>query len=76
MQFLQFVWISSNKPTQINIFHTLALKIVKQTLLNLTYWELSNNTMNALKFQYSFQFGFHLILIKKNGSIINSFHTS
>jgi hypothetical protein len=29
-QFLQFVWISSNKiHTKMNIFHTLALKIVK-----------------------------------------------
>jgi hypothetical protein len=29
-QFLQFVWISSNKITfKSNIFHTLALKIVK-----------------------------------------------
>jgi hypothetical protein len=48
----QFVWISSNKThSKINIFHTLVLKIVKWTLLNLTCWGLSNNIMNTPKFQ-------------------------
>ncbi len=48
-----------------NIFHTLALKIVKQTLLNLTRQGLSNNTKNTLKSQYSFQFRFYLIFVEK-----------
>jgi hypothetical protein len=47
------------------MFHTLALEIVKQTLLNLTCQGLSNNTKNTSKFQYSFQFWFDLIIIEK-----------
>jgi hypothetical protein len=51
-QFLQFVWIFSNKiHLNVNIFDTLALKIVKQTLWNLAQWGLSNNTKNAPKFE-------------------------
>jgi hypothetical protein len=74
--FLQFVWISNNKiHSKINNFHTLALKIVKQTLLNLTCQGLSNNTKNApqipIQFSVSILFSFHW----ENGSIINSFHT-
>jgi hypothetical protein len=38
-----------------NIVHILGLKITKSTLLNQTWWGLSNNTKNAPKFQYSFQ---------------------
>jgi hypothetical protein len=65
-QFLQFVLISSNKiHSKINTFHTLAQKIVKLTLLNLTHWGLFNNTKNASKFQYSFQFQVYLIFIEK-----------
>jgi hypothetical protein len=41
-----------------NIVHILNLKITKSTLLNQTWWGLSNNTKNAPKFQYSFQFWF------------------
>jgi hypothetical protein len=38
-----------------NIVHILSLKIMKSTLLNQTWWRLSNNTKNAPNFQYSFQ---------------------
>jgi hypothetical protein len=38
-----------------NIVHILGFKITKSTLLNQTWWGLSNNTKNAPKFQYSFQ---------------------
>jgi hypothetical protein len=41
-----------------NIVHILDLKITKSTLLNQTWWGLSNNTKNTPKFQYSFQFWF------------------
>jgi len=41
-----------------NIVHILGLKITKSTLLNQTWWGLSNNTKNTPKFQYSFQFWF------------------
>jgi aryl-phospho-beta-D-glucosidase BglC (GH1 family) len=34
-----------------------------------------DDTKNAPKFQYNFQFQFYLVFIEKNGSIINSFHT-
>jgi hypothetical protein len=54
-QILQFVWISSNKiHSKINIFHTLVLIFLKQTLLNLTCPGLADNTKIAPKFQYSF----------------------
>jgi len=54
-QFLQFVWISSNKiHSKINIFHTLVLIFLKQTLLNLTCPGLADNTKIAPKSQYSF----------------------
>jgi len=74
----QLVWISSNKiHSKINVFHTLALTIVKlnSILLNLTHRGLSKNTKNALKFQYSFQWQFDLVFIEKKSWIINSFHT-
>jgi len=35
-----------------DIVHILGLKITKSTLLNQTWWGLSNNTKNAPKFQY------------------------
>jgi hypothetical protein len=38
-----------------NIVHILGLKIMKSTLLNQTWWGLSNNTKNAPKFQYYFR---------------------
>jgi hypothetical protein len=58
-QFLQFVWIFNNKiHSKINIFHTLALKIMKQTLLNTIHQGFSNNTKNTSKFQCSFSFHF------------------
>jgi hypothetical protein len=38
-----------------NIVHILGFKITKSTLLNQTWWRLSNNAKNAPKFQYSFQ---------------------
>lgn len=65
--FLQFVWISTNKICwKINIFHTLALKIVKYTLLNLTCQRLSKNTKNARKFSIKFSvLVFYLIFIQK-----------
>ncbi len=60
----QFVWISSNKiHSKINIFHTLNLKIVKWTLLNLTCWRLSNNITNTpqipTEFSFFILFNFH-----------------
>jgi hypothetical protein len=48
----------------INIVHILCLKITKSTLLNQTRWGFSNNTKNAPKFQYSFQFWFWHIWIQ------------
>jgi hypothetical protein len=54
--------ISSNKiHSKINIFHTLALKIEKQTLLNLTRRELSMNTCPQIPIQFSvlILFSFH-----------------
>jgi hypothetical protein len=55
-QFLQLKRINSSKKihTKINIFHTLALKIMKQNLVNLSCQELSNSMTNAPKFQYIF----------------------
>jgi hypothetical protein len=50
---------------KINIFHVLALKIVKWTLLNLIRQGLSKNSKNASKFQYSCQFWFYLFFIEK-----------
>jgi hypothetical protein len=41
-----------------NIVHILDLKNTKSTLLNQTWWGLSNNAKNAPKFQYSLQFFF------------------
>jgi len=38
-----------------NIVHILGVKITKSTLLNQTWWRLSNDTKNTPKFQYSFQ---------------------
>jgi hypothetical protein len=42
---LQFFWISNNNTHQKfnNIFHILSFKITKSTLLNQTWWGLSNN---------------------------------
>ncbi len=61
--------------SKINIFRTLALKIVKWTLLNLTHWGLSKNTKNSPKIPIQFSvlilFNFHW----ENGSIFNSFYT-
>ncbi len=48
-----------------NIVHILGLKITKSTLLNQTWWGLSNNTNNAPKFQYSFQSWFFQKIQKK-----------
>ncbi len=64
--------IFSNKiHWKINIFHTLALKIVKLAQLNLTPRGLFNNTKNApqipIQFSVLILFNFHWI--------INSFHT-
>ncbi len=75
--FLYFVWISNNNTHQRfnNIFHILSFKITKSTLLNQTWWGLSNNIKNAPKFQYNFQSWFFKNFNGKNGSIINRFHT-
>jgi hypothetical protein len=75
-QFHQLGWIFDNGSTpKINIFRTLALKIVKWTLLNLTHRGLSKNTTNSPKIPIQFSvlilFNFHW----ENGSIFNSFHT-
>ncbi len=62
--FCNFFEFSVTKSTQksINIVHTLALKIVKWSLLNLKWQGLSKN---APKFQYSFQFQFYLVFVEK-----------
>jgi hypothetical protein len=52
-------------PLKISIFHNLALKIVKWTILNLTCWGLSNNDKNICKFQCNFQFPFYFFSLKK-----------
>jgi hypothetical protein len=70
-----FIDASNKIHSKINIFHTLALKIVKETLLNLTLPRaFPNNTKDTPKLQWRFCFQFYLIFIEKNGSIINSFH--
>ncbi len=75
-QFLQFVWISSNKiHSKINVFPHLSSENCEINSLNLTHQGLSNNTKNTPKFQCSFQFLFYLIFIEKIVLIINSFHT-
>ncbi len=62
--------------SKINISGILALKIVKQTLLNLTPQELFNKRQKHLQIPINFfQFWFSKKIIGKNGSIINSFHT-
>jgi hypothetical protein len=59
-QFLQFVWISSNKiHSKINIFHTLALKIVKKTPLILTHQGLSNTPKIPIHFPVLIWFNCH-----------------
>jgi hypothetical protein len=74
-QFHQLGWIFNNGSTpKINIFRTLALKIVKWTLLNLTHRGLSKNNTNSpkipIKFSVLILFNFHW----EKGSIFNSFH--
>ncbi len=62
-QFLQFVWISSNKiHSRINVFPHLSSKFFEIIFLNLTLQRFSNNTKNTPKFWYNFQFSFHLSL--------------
>jgi hypothetical protein len=63
---LQFFWIPSNKiHSKINIFHTLPLKIVKYTLINLASGGLSNNTKNT-RTQIPIKFSvFDFIFIEK-----------
>jgi hypothetical protein len=53
--FAIFLNFQQQNPLKINnIFHILALKIMKYTLLNLTGWVAYNITNNDPKFQYSF----------------------
>jgi hypothetical protein len=75
-QFLEFVWISSNKiHSKINIFHTLVLKIVKYTLLNMNcqgaFQQHQEHPQIPIHFSVSILFSFHW----ENCSIINSVHT-
>jgi hypothetical protein len=59
-QFLQFVWISSNKiHSKINVFPNLSSENCEINSLNLTRQGLSNNTP---KFRHNFQFWFYLSL--------------
>jgi hypothetical protein len=53
--FFEFPTIICTHQKFNNIVHILGLKIMKSTLLNQTWWGLSNNTNNTPKFQYSFQ---------------------
>jgi hypothetical protein len=73
-QFLQFIWISSNKiQLKINIFHTLALKLWNKLYyiwLVEAFQQHKKCFKIPIQFSVSILFSFHWI----NGSIINSFH--
>jgi hypothetical protein len=58
--FLQFVWIFNNNTHQKfnNIIQILGLKITKSTLLNQTWWGLSNNTKKTPNSNIVFNLGF------------------
>jgi hypothetical protein len=59
IQFLQFVWISCNKIySKTSIFHTLTLKIMKLTILNLTHRGVFDNTKNTPNSSIVFSFDF------------------
>ncbi len=71
-----FEFLATKSHSKIDIFCTLALNILKWTLLNLTCQGLPNNTNQehlqiSIRFSVLILFNFHWEI----GSIINSFHT-